>query len=212
MDSPDKVITAVDAARRIYNTTAPSAEQVGRVVQKLAAGSLKRSDNGGPTTTIASVAEYLARREEARSQAPGRRNANDLQAAAHRGVAGNVYRGLLKDYFLAVVLRRRAAHRSGGFQQAVLATQFLLLIVCSCLLYVGATRAWQFGHLPPDHAAIHSWLKTKFDESRVKTIRPDPHRPGAYRTQYSYQVNGRIIQSEASITVRGGQVTGVSSE
>jgi hypothetical protein len=211
--TPVHVLSAVEAARRIYNTTSPTAEQVGRVVQKIEQGRLARSAKGGPTTTAESVAEYLTRKETA-------------QARQHRGQAGlsgklpppaslshlydplqPLYKGLLRDYFLAVVLRRKIGHRSKAFHSSVIATQCLLLVGLVGLIWFATDRAVKGRFVPPEERAVKAWLDQHFEKVQLQSVELTSREPMRVRARYSYFVNDRKINSEQQFALEGGQVT-----
>src|SRR5688572_26359562 len=95
----ERVLTAREAARVIYQTDDPTADQINKVRASIARGHLPASSKGHWTTTQEALAEYLARTTAARHYRP---------AGAQRatGELRGYYRRLLKDYFLAVTLRR----------------------------------------------------------------------------------------------------------
>jgi hypothetical protein len=227
------IVSPVEAARRIYNAASPTPEQVGRVVKKIEAGVLARSERGGLTTTLEAVADYMARREAGRGQ--GARHATELirkaagedvadpqqhhlqTAAGQRSAVGAplsaVYRELMKDYFLAVLLRRRMAHRSETFHWIVNGSQAVLLtavIVLAAMVSVGAIRATI---LPPDHRAIHAWVADRHDDVKVVKIVPLAEPVGSYRVEYNYVISGqRRIYTSMILTLENHQVVRFTSE
>ena len=67
MSSPteEQVLGPVEAARLIFNTTEPTAEQIVKVRGEIKRGTLHRSQQGGLTTTTEAVAAYFASRAAA---------------------------------------------------------------------------------------------------------------------------------------------------
>ncbi|MDX1947274.1 MAG: hypothetical protein SFU86_17870 [Pirellulaceae bacterium] len=205
-------ISAVEAARRIYNTPQPTTEQVGRTVEKIEAGTLPRGPRGGMTTTAEAFAEYMARREAARTGAhlrtPGA--AGEPVPVKHAAKFNPFYRGVLKDYFLAVVLRRDMAHRSPVFQRLVLAGQAVLLVAIISLMITGAATAMRVRALPPEQQAVQTWLAGKYEGCEVTSLRTQPD--SRVLARFRYQVNGRVIQSELLLRVQAGQVLSIDSD
>lgn len=223
---PTLVLSPVEAARRLYNTPSPTAEQVGRVVKKIEAGTLARSERGGITTTLQAVADYLARREEHRHQgrpAAGKPDPAGSRAPSKQGVTKqhgqeiasftHVYHELLKDYFLAVLLRRKVTHRSQAFQWAVVGSQGTLLaaaIALAAIVSIGAIRATI---MSPEHRAIHEWVNGRHEDVRIVNILPLAQPPGGYRVEYNYRIPGqRRIHTSLILTLKDHQVVNFMSE
>jgi hypothetical protein len=212
MPTSSQVISVVEAARRIYNTAQPTPEQVGRTAKKIEAGTLARGPRGGMTTTVDAVAEFMARREAARAGAhllqggspPG------SEAVTHTATFSPFYRGVLKEYFLAVVLRRKIANRSPVFYRLVLAGQALLLAGLLLLLATGAVATMRTAVLPADQRAVQAWLQTKYSDCEVDEFQTLPN--SKVRARFHYKVNRRVIRSELSFTVKDGQVVRLNSE
>lgn len=209
----NQVISVVEAARRIYNTTQPTTEQVGRTVEKIEAGTLARGPRGGMTTTAEAVAEYMARREAARTGAhlrqPGAA-AGGAVVVKHAATFNPFYRGVLKDYFIAVVLRRKVANRSPVFHRLVLGGQVLLLAAIVGLMATGAATAIRIRTLPPEQQAAQSWLTAKYANCELVSLRTQPDE--RVLAKFRYKVNGRVIQSELLFRVQDGKVLSVDSE
>jgi hypothetical protein len=206
-ESSSHILSAVAAARRIYNTPQPSAEQVGRVVEKMRSGALKQSEQGGATTTVDALADYMARRELARNAKHQRQRQPDEQTPLDGAVpVAHVYEGLLKNYFLAVLLRRKTSRDSKAFQRVVLATQ--LAILCCGLLAIGgvAVRLTQASRERPEQRAIAAWLAKHYADPKVTEVRPLADAAHAFRVQFNYRVNNRRIYSNLRITLQGEQV------
>ena len=203
--SPSHIVTAVEAARRIYNTPSPTSEQVGRVVEKIHSGTLKRSPKGGPTTTVESIAEYMARREAGRG-ASGVRKATQT-----RGRLNGFYNELLSDYFFAILMRRRASHRTVAFHRSVMATQAALLVSLIVLMGTVSARTVRSLVLPSDHRAARAWLEEHYPNSEVREIKSLSNPPSSVLVKFRYQVNDRQIHSELTLTLSGSRVTGVNS-
>lgn len=214
MDQSSTVLNAVEAARRIYRTTHPSAAQVGRVVEKIEAGTLPRSARGGATTTVDGVAEYLARRELARSahgQQHRRSKEESATARASQRPAVHLYRELLKDYFLSVLLRRPTSNRAGVFRVAVAGMQALILAGAIYVLWAAAAATLYTRPIPPQEQAAVAWLKQQFEDVRVTSIDVREGAPSTVVATFSYRVNNRRIYSNLILTLRGNEVVSVDS-
>jgi hypothetical protein len=201
-EAKSRILSAREAARIIYNTPQPTNEQVGKVGEHLVRGHLKPSAKGGATTTVAAVAEFMA--ASATHRAGGSTEDRKLSA---------MYRGLLGEYFLAVVARRKFSHRSKGFEQAVLAGQILVLLVLVAA-FVGGFRLAR-GQIAPERVAVERWLAENTEYYRVeewKESRLDEQPGGMFvRVKYAYRnaPQGKQIITERSFVVRDGQATPV---
>ena len=207
-----QVISAVEAARRIYNTRQPTAQQVGRVVERIESGALARSPRGGMTTTTDAVAVFMARRETARTGAHLREPGGDAAkppAIRHAEAFTPFYRGVLKDYFLAVVLRRKVAHRSPIFHRLVMASQAILILGILGLMVSVTARTLQKRLLPAEQRAAQAWLQGKYADCEIVQLQTLP--TAGVRARFRYKVNGRVIQSELHFNIRDGKVVGLNS-
>lgn len=227
------IVSPIEAARRIYNSAAPTPEQVGRVVQKIESGTLARSERGGLTTTLEAVADYMARREAGRGQAAkhateiGRKAAGEPEKAPKKHLlqtaAGQVnsvgaplsvvYRELMRDYFLAVLLRRKIKHRSQAFHRVASASQALLLVAVMALVAFASVRAIRSTIMPADHQAIHAWVHGRHADANIVKIVPLAEPAGAYRVEYTYAIRGkRTIQTSMILSLEDRRVVRFTSE
>jgi hypothetical protein len=200
-DDKHRVITAREAASIIYNTPNPTSEQVGRVGLRIVRGVLRGSGKGDGTTTRAAVAEYLA----AQATPRGAKTDEDRQLSS-------AYRGVLKDYFLAVVARRKMTHRSKGFAEAVLIGQIFLLLAAAAALWFGSRLVVE--GIAPEHAAVHRWLDENVPSyhkvEQWGPVHPDEERGGnSLRVRYAYRESdgGKIITTERLFNIRDGVAT-----
>jgi hypothetical protein len=217
-EQPAAVLSAVEAARRIYNTPAPTPEQVGRTVEKIELGHLTRSPKGGTTTTALAIAEYLARRA-AHNAARGRGGSRSWPADLETPVSvsspatfAGFYRELLKDYFLAVVMRRRITHRSLAFQRFAVGSQVALLVMAVALLAGISTAAVRSRLVPPDHRTVKAWVAAKHADAKIHAIHKLEAPAGSYRVNFQYGSGGKQVQSSLILTLDGPQVVDVNSE
>lgn len=209
--APTTVLSVVEAARRIYNVPHPSDEQVGRVVEKIRAGVLQRSEQGGWTTTIGAVADYMARNEAAKAAHRQKRHQGAEAPPESMEPVSKVYQGLLKDYFFGVVLRRNVSHRGAAFQRAVIGTQFTLLAAGLIFIASAASYALKKPFVPPQHRTVEAWLRQKFEDVEVESIKPVDSSKTVYSADFSYRVKRRRIDSHLNFTLRGNQVVDVNS-
>lgn len=122
------------------------------------------------------------------------------------------YRELLKDYFLAVVMRRRFAHHSQAFQRAVVGSQAALLVAVTALVCWVSATAVRSRLVPPEHRAVQSWIADKHADAKIHEICKLERPPGCYRVNFQYGSGGRLIQSSLIFTVDGPNVVDVNSE
>jgi hypothetical protein len=205
------VLNAVQAARRIYQTAQPTAEQVGRVVQKIESGVLPRGPKGGATTTVEAVAEYLARRETARASAhmEGRSRKPSSSPKRAQIAVRHLYRELLTDYFFAVLMRRRTKDRSYLFRWSVAGTQAILLALALYAFAAVAAARFRQRVIPPQELAAQTWLASHFADVEVKSIKIAS--PSTVEATFSYRVNNRRIHSSLLLTLKGSDVVNVDS-
>ncbi|MGE0608549.1 MAG: hypothetical protein AB7O62_15745 [Pirellulales bacterium] len=207
----EPTITVEQAARLIYRTNQPTSLQVGEVASLLKAGVLRQSERQNFTTTRTAVAEYLAaqelRRQEARRSVPSngqasRRKAREGQpeAALHRVTMRElgdrklrrVYRELLSDHFLSIIVGGRARSYSAEFQSAVFALRCILLAM---LLGVGV---WLVGHVrfTTQEDVVRDWLRDNATSAEVLECLPAHFRPGgkAIRVRYRHVTKDQQTQ------------------
>jgi hypothetical protein len=225
MSAENRVLSVKEAARIIFNTPQPSPEQILKVRDKLACGELRGSLRGDGATTAKVVAEYLAGAALAHRCAGdrlGRSNrrgplmdspSQPARTRATRQLSG-LYRELLKDYFLAVVTRRKLAHRSRAFTQAVLAGQIALLAVAAAAFFV--TFRAMFLAPTPEQRAVAEWIAAEAgDFSVVEWFPPQPSDEAdgmAVRIKYKYFESGhKAIVTERVFLVHDNQVKSVAN-
>lgn len=211
-DSPSRILSAVEAARRIYDTPQPSEEQVGRVVEKIRSGVLKRSERGGWTTTIGAVADYLARNETAKAATRHHQDhRHEPSPQPSSEPVSDLYQSLLKDYFLAVLLRRKASHRSTAFQQVVIASQLVILGLSLFTIVMFTTYALKKPLVPPQHRIVEAWLDQHFEDVDLQRVQAVDDAKNIFSADFSYRVNKRRIDSHLKFTLRGDLVVDVNS-
>jgi hypothetical protein len=213
----DQRISFKQAAALIYRAASPSPDQVRRVAELVAHGELDGTTRG---TTMDAVAAFMANSSIDRAagvvkSAPhaGMRAAN-ADHAKHREPLDRVYRETLKDYFLALIFRRKVSRASKTFQRAVLAGQiFILLLIAAAVVFTSRTV---FTPLSPERAAVVRWLQETYPEHRVNQW----HSPAAggdgqvrMRVEFRYVPPGRRgVDTVRVFTVVDGQVVSVDSE
>jgi hypothetical protein len=224
IDQAARTLTLHQAAQVICRTQKPSGEQIAKVQAELENGVLKgqKDPKYGWTTTGALVAEYMARRQlhkqrVKREAAEGKSVAGSAGAShADEQYRGGeelkpVYRDILKDYFLTVLMRRRMGHQSTAFKVSVLAGQFLLLfaMVGGMVWGVKATIIPQ----PPEQKAVEEYVLKNFPESRIQTWGPSTAVPGGTNVAVKFRYRppgGKGVETERQFLVAGGRVAEVS--
>lgn len=199
----------------LFNTRQPTEVQVAQVRQALESGRLhgiRPATSGGHwTTTVDDVAALMA------AAAGSRTAAQASSAGAARGAEpglGSLYQELLKEYFLAVIMRRSRREGSVNFQRAVVAGQCVLLLTLVAVIVAGLRP--RAGEEAPYRAAVEAWLADQPDQTRhqILTWHPaDPNDDGAaVRVVYRYYLpGGKAITTDRVFTIAGGRVTRVDS-
>jgi hypothetical protein len=202
----DRILTLEQAARMIYNTQAPSREQVVKVEQKLARGSLRPGPQGKTTTTSA-VAEYLAKRTAAQTE--------QNHPAARRPAAGQplqgYYKELLSDYFLALLLQRTRQRRTRAFAIGVTAMQ-VALVLLPIVIFVSSYRSSiQAMIQSPARVATEGWMKSQYDEYEIEKIDSLPD--DRLRVLFWYKQKGtKRVQTVRILTLEGETITAAAME
>jgi hypothetical protein len=225
----DRVISIIDAARLIFRTRNPTDEQIHRVYKQMKSRSLAVHDVSGPplkwTTTEEAVADFLAANKIdqtlghpaiAAAKQRAKWTSKDTPSVLppnyeeESATLREMYHGIWKEYFMAVILRRRAAHHSKKFRGAVVVGQVVLLIGMLGL-FVGMFRL-AFLPMPPEQLAIQHWLAENTDEYRVTRWHPSKEVDGGMlvRVEYRYQKDSRrSIHTDRTFSVQGDVVTEV---
>jgi hypothetical protein len=157
------------------------------------------------------VADFLARMATARQR--GARRDAPISGGA-RQTLDRVYHESLKDFFLAVIFRRRVQGASRRFQHAVMATQALVVCLVVGLVIYSARAA--FPPLSPERAAVLEWLKTNTVKSRINhwhdpTI--DEEGRTRIRVEYHYTTErGKGVDTDRLFVIADGAVVSVESE
>jgi hypothetical protein len=230
----DRTVTIVDAARLIFRTSAPDDRQVHRVYELMKVGAIRVRDCGGSplrwTTTEGALADFLTSQREARmkvqrsSQRLRKPNAglgdehplaalheDDEESDKLRGV----YRNIWRDYFLAVMLRRRVGHRTHLFARWVVVGQVVVLLTLIGT-FAGVVRL-TWNPKPAEHAAIECWIAENTDDFGVTRWFPFEEVADVagtvVRVQYRYQKESRRwIHTDRRFQVLGDTVTELPGE
>lgn len=125
-----------------------------------------------------------------------------------------VYRGIWRDYFLAVMLRKRIAHRSVSFHRAVLAGQVVVLLSI-VVLVLGVSHS--FERTPPERIAIKRYLAAQTDSHFVERWFPSQAAESGegllVEVEYRYtKESTRAIHTRRTFRVLGDDVSEVSDE
>jgi len=230
-DDRDRALTVRQAAEILYSTKHPSSLQIRRVEERLECGAIagRKSAQRRWTTTAACIADYMAgqtyRRQLGRRYAPRGGNASHARAARESEPKSpdqdaplrSVYQEVLKQYFLALIFRRRARHATKAFCRAVLAGQvglllLMVLLLSTCLRPLG--RALQAP--PAEHAAVQRWLaehEQRFSITRWYPAVQSPDEEGvSLRVEYAY-TSGRneTVETDRTFLIKHGRVVSESS-
>ena len=230
MTESDRTLTAEEAARVLFSTATPTDQQVGRVRRLLVRGHLKPGAKGRWSTTAQSVAELLAskvaqRRDAGRAFAAdgvarlqrdhstAKNQPNGGPAAGASGELSSLYGQLLRDYFLAVTLRRRVPRRSATFARAVLAGQIALLLAAGGLFVFAGSKI--FAPPPAEQSIVEKWLEENTGDFQI--VEWFPAQSGGeddftqVRVRYKYFSGGRKgIVTDRVFSIEDGRVSGVT--
>ncbi|MEX0703876.1 MAG: hypothetical protein WD069_17385 [Planctomycetales bacterium] len=209
-----------EAARAIYAAREPTDLQLAGIDEKVTRGALhgNRSRRWVATDSVIAYIAMRAERQRLSARAEpagiaGDRSPLDAPPSAidlARELLPPIYREGLRDYFAAVIRRRRPAGASAAFGRAVLVGQIVLIlfpIVAVVALYAVAVRP------PREHAAVQALLEREvasgaIDEYTIVEWAPsetDPREEGTrIRVRYRYSENGgKSILTDRTYLVRG---------
>jgi hypothetical protein len=229
--SREKTVSLVQATRTLYGTRAPSNDQLTRVFRLMKSGVLPARDGGVDplkwATTELALAELLAhwqvRRAHVRKdrestfaeEEDGPTPASRQQDASAQ--LDRVYRNLWRDYFLAMMLRRRLTDHSVAFRRAVLAGQICLLLAFVGALVGGVRQVNSLTSVPVEHQAVERWIGQHTDEFAIQRwvdTQPNPGGDGMIvSVQYRYRKDSqRWIHTQREFNVIGDSATEVVAE
>jgi len=233
----DTPISVVEAARTLFRSATPSDDQILRVCRLLRAGALRPKQRAGSplewTTTPAALADFMASSVVQRAQ---RSEPLDRSLLAHSedvpiqpegmpcsGAAANdwpelsgVYREIWRDYFLAMLLRRRTDRYGTTFKRAVVLGQAVALLAIVSL-FVTALTGMRALYVPSERAAILHMIDKTTDEFAVTqwhTAVPAPQGDAELiRVEYRYR-NGskRWIHTDRTFLVTEDTVFELESD
>jgi hypothetical protein len=221
-----RAITPREAAEIVFGTAHPTNEQLRLVYARMRSGALRLNDPDCPparwTTNEQALAEFLAANQLGRGikskgggGEPAVAAAKALQARpnSRRHVEvefKSVYRDLWRDYFMAVMLRRRTAHRSRSFQHAVVAGQTTLLLAMVALLWSTVVSLKVI--VPAEHRAIAQRLDQEHAWHQIDRWHAPLSEDGGIsqriRVQYRYRSadSKRVVHTDRLFRVIGTQV------
>lgn len=228
-----RLLTPLDVAEIWFGTRSPSAEQLRKVLARMQSGALSLNNPEAPparwTTTEEALAKFLASRRASkdalgRSVAQGgpssHARATQAMADAHRlhhknAMLRGAYRGVWREYFLAVMVRRRVPHASRAFERAVVGGQLLAVAIIG-IMVAGALGAWSPARpreerLIADHLAVqHGWHQVAHWHPPLT----DEQGRRLVRVEYRYRDgdSGRVIHTDRSFLVGTDGVAEVSLE
>lgn len=206
----DRRISHRRAAELLFRTSKPSPGQMERVTAFIAQGELAGDSRG---TTAEAVAEFASRAALDRQQTNGRDRDGQRPQRGNQ-LAQEVYQESLKQYFLAIFLRRKMHNVSKQFRRAVLIGQVGVLCVVAFLVLMAFRSV--FPPLAPERAATVTWLEENTDRFRVIRYHPTTHDESGNAqlwVEYHYITpQGRGIDTRRMFTVAGDKVVAVDSD
>jgi hypothetical protein len=219
MNREHRRLSLAAAAKIIYANPRPTVEQIERVQARLEAGVLKGSRVGllgrSWETTTEAVAEYLARQslhQQARSAAVSHQPS--ARSSEFSIQIREFYGEILKQYFLAVILRRKIRGRSVIFYRCVTGGQITCLLMLAGV--VALTINAGLVPAPPEQALVARWIEQETGRFQVIQWFPPqaaPRKGRIMRVQYRYFTrNGKPIDTDRKFLVRGDSVTQLDSE
>lgn len=179
LGTSERPVSLIEATRTLFRTRTPSEAQIERVFRLMKSGALAAHDGGANrlrwTTTEAALAECLAKNQIRHTRTIAQDYASTTGDQEFPAAIERVYCNLWREYFLAVMFRRRVRRRAVAFRRAVLAGQVLLLLMMIATL-VGTARQLAFFTSPPaEHVAIERWIEEQTDDFSI--TRWYPSRP-----------------------------------
>lgn len=196
------------AAQVMYGVKQPSPEQIERVRLHIENRELAGDHRG---TTTVHVAEFLARSATARQRDARRDAPNSGKTAVE---LDRVYHESLKDFFLAVVFRRKLQGVSVRLQRAVVVCQ-VLLVGAVIVAALWSARA-AFPPMSPERAAVLQWLQENTVKSRIIRWYPpalDEAGRTRMRVEYHYTTElGKGVATDRQFVIAGDKVVGVETD
>jgi hypothetical protein len=206
----EEVLNPREAARRVFRVEQPTDQQVSAIISLLKLGAIKRHSTTTWNTTMSALAEYMAREEAARLD-PQRR------AASHGGAVvvgdesmSSYYRSLIRDYFLAVLLKQKVDSRSRLFSQIVVASQACLLVAGMIIIGLATMQLLKKPWVSPEQKMVQAWLEEHYRHAKLVDVKPHPTQPDALLARFTYQ-EGKLIHSQLKFTLLGGRISSVDS-
>jgi hypothetical protein len=215
----EQVLGPQEAARLIFNTAEPTAEQVITIRREIKRGVLHRSSQGGLTTTTTAIADYFASRAAAdlvtRAETPAKPSTKGTAVGNGPQTEDEItglYHTMLKDYFLGIFLQRQSRQYPDIFQRAVLAGQVLfVLAILAVVVFVAfdSNGAFALGK-SPERVAVEQWIAEK--HARYEIVSVEGGGEGTDLTvQYCYRApSGKQIETRRVFRVVDGNVSLVS--
>jgi hypothetical protein len=219
-----RTLTPKDVAEIWFGTRTPSVDQMRKVYAKMQSGVLPINDPEAPparwTTNEGALARYLASRrttKEAAQHEKGKRiapTAGPVTATTvfvHRGDKDlrDAYANVWREYFLAVMGRRRSKDASRTFVRAVAAGQAVAVILIG-LLVVRALGLASSG-MPPEQRSVDDHLTTLHGWHRADrwhSTEIDAEGRPIVRVEYRYRDgdSNRVVHTDRTFLVTGTSV------
>lgn len=205
----DRRISFRRAAEMIYRTSKPTPQQIQRVAELTAQGELSGDSRGTTADAVAAFITKISLQKQgsggvARPGPRGQRQSDQMQ---------HVYQETLKQYFLAVLLRRKVHNATRAFRRAVLAGQIALLAAVG--LFVLLSIRTMFPPMSPERTAAVNWIEENTERHRIIKFHPtefDNDGKAKLWVEYHYTTpQGRSVDTRREFTVAGGKVVSVNS-
>lgn len=219
-----RILTPRQVAEIWFGTRTPSADQMRKVYAKMQTGVLLLNDPHAPpahwTTSEQALARYLAARrahKEAAQHSKGKRVTPVTDRAVpptsfiHRGDKDlrDAYANVWQDYFLAVMGRRRNVQATRAFERAVMAGQFVGVVLIGLLL-ARACGAWSAVRPPEERLVVihladhHGW----YEVEKWHPVASDGQGHRVVRVEYRYRDGDtkRIVHTDRTFVVRDDEV------
>lgn len=209
----DTVLDLNGAARVLFDVPSPTTQHLNHVRSLLMRGMLPRGPKGGWTTTMSAVTNLLAKRAlrgRAREDAtPSAMAGQALEGIrfAHRQELPPLYRDLLRQYFGAVLLQRRASRGTCFFQRAVLGGQLVLIAMVLCLV-VGAISP-AFAPRPQEQVLVEQFIAEEYERYEIIEWIPLEGTAAKHRLRVKfryYSPSRKPIETDRIYAVNGTQV------
>ncbi len=209
----DSILDLCNAARVIFDVQSPTPQQLNHVRVLLMRGQLSRGPQGGWTTTMTAVTNLLTKRAlrgrlpaDAPPSLVAGRALDDL-CFAHQEELPRLYRGLLRQYFGAVLLQRQAVRGTRVFERAVVAGQVLVVLMTLGLVLSAISPAF----IPParEQVLVEKFIAEGNDRYEILKWIPLEGSAGTHRLRVKFRYfsqSGKPIETDRIYVVSNERV------